>query len=172
MTPGVLRTSQQLRRRAVGTYPPRPPARDSAATRTLPLTRAPRRVRRPVASGISKWVSGYTSQDVCPWNDKFASPLREEVFRPREALAGKDVRTFARSVLELSQEEFSRAFKGSPMKRAKLRGLTRNAVVALGNVGTAEDVDVLTRALSDPEPLVREHAAWALGRLDATTSGE
>lgn len=51
------------------------------------------------------------------------------------------------------------------MKRAKLRGLRRNAAVVLGNVGTTQDVDVLTRALDDAEPLVREHAAWATGRL-------
>jgi epoxyqueuosine reductase len=66
----------------------------------------------------------------------------------------------------MSQDEFSRAFKGSPMRRPKLRGLKRNAAVVLGNVGTAEDADVLTRALDDDEPLVREHAAWALRRLD------
>jgi epoxyqueuosine reductase len=65
----------------------------------------------------------------------------------------------------MSQPEFSAAFKGSPMKRAKLRGLRRNAAVVLGNVGTAEDVDVLTRALDDEEPLVREHAVWALKHL-------
>jgi epoxyqueuosine reductase QueG len=66
----------------------------------------------------------------------------------------------------MSRSEFSAAFKGSPMKRAKLRGLKRNAAVVLGNVGTADDVDVLTRALDDDEPLVREHAMWALARLD------
>ena len=67
----------------------------------------------------------------------------------------------------MTQEEFSRASKRSPMKRAKLRGLKRNAAVVLGNVGTAQDVDVdvLTRALDDSELLVREHAAWALTRL-------
>jgi epoxyqueuosine reductase len=43
--------------------------------------------------------------------------------------------------------------------------LRRNAAVVLGNVGTAEDVDVLTRALDDEEPLVREHAVWALKHL-------
>ena len=47
----------------------------------------------------------------------------------------------------------------------RLREVRRDAAVVLGNVGTAEDVDVLTRALDDPEPLVREHAAWALARL-------
>ena len=51
------------------------------------------------------------------------------------------------------------------MKRAKLRGLKRSAAVVLGNVGTPEDVGALTRAPEDEEPLVREHAAWALARL-------
>ena len=51
------------------------------------------------------------------------------------------------------------------MKRAKLRGLKRNAAVVLSNVGTADDVDVLTCALDDPDPVLREHVAWALARL-------
>jgi epoxyqueuosine reductase len=101
-------------------------------------------------------------QDVCPWNEKFALPLREDAFRSRPAMVGKDARTLARELLEMTQEEFSGAFKGSPMKRAKLRGLKRNAATVLGNIGTAADVDTLTRALDDEEPLVREHAAWAL----------
>ena len=62
----------------------------------------------------------------------------------------------------MTQDEFSGGFKGSPMKRAKLRGLKRNAAVVLGNVGTADDIGVLRRALDDPEPLVREHAAQVL----------
>jgi epoxyqueuosine reductase len=54
-------------------------------------------------------------------------------------------------------------------KRAKLRGLKRNANVVLGNVGTLEDADVLTGALGDDEPLMREHATWALARLTERT---
>jgi epoxyqueuosine reductase len=65
----------------------------------------------------------------------------------------------------MSQEEYAPAFRRSPMKRAKLKGLKRNAAVALGNIGTMEDVPVLEQALADPEPLIREHAAWALGRI-------
>jgi epoxyqueuosine reductase QueG len=102
---------------------------------------------------------------VCPYNVKFAQALKEPGFAPREVLASKDARTLARELLSMSQAEFSASFKGSPMKRAKLRGLKRNAAVVLGNVGTPEDVDVLTRALDDEEPLVREHAAWSLERL-------
>jgi epoxyqueuosine reductase len=104
-------------------------------------------------------------QEVCPYNVKFAQALKEPGVAPREVLASKDARTLARELLSMSQAEFSASFKGSPMKRAKLRGLKRNAAVVLGNVGTPEDVDVLTRALDDEEPLVREHAAWSLERL-------
>jgi epoxyqueuosine reductase len=104
-------------------------------------------------------------QEVCPWNEKFALPLREEAFKPRSAIAAKDAPTLARELLEMSQEEFSVAFKGSPMKRAKLRGLKRNAAVVLGKIGMDADMDVLSHALDDPEPLVRDHAAWALQRL-------
>ena len=67
----------------------------------------------------------------------------------------------------MSREEFSRLFSKSPMKRAKLRGLKRNAAVVLGNVGTREDVTALARALDDDEPLVREHAARALAAVEA-----
>ena len=97
----------------------------------------------------------------------------ESPFQPRAAIAGKDARALARELLGMSQEELSASFKGSPMKRAKLRGLKRNAAVVLGNVGSAADLEVLTNALDDAEPIpsagsgqaVREHAAWALARL-------
>ena len=104
-------------------------------------------------------------QEVCPWNEKFALPLRENTFRPRSNLEQKDARTLARDLLSMSDEEFRTAFKGSPMKRAKLRGLKRNAAVVLGNVGSSDDVPSLVAALADPEPLVREHAGWALARI-------
>jgi epoxyqueuosine reductase len=102
---------------------------------------------------------------VCPYNHKFARELAEPAFAPREALAGKDARTLARELLGMTQDEFSAAFRGSPMKRAKLRGLKRNAAVVLGNVGTVEDVPALRQALDDSDPLVREHAGWALARI-------
>jgi epoxyqueuosine reductase len=117
-------------------------------------------------------VYRYTSQSVCPFNVKFAQEVAgESPFAPREALAGRDARTLARELLGMTQEEFSAAFRGSPMKRAKLRGLKRNAAVVLGNFGSEFDVDVLTRALGDPEPLVREHAAWALDQLRSGGGG-
>ena len=72
----------------------------------------------------------------------------------------------------MTQDEFGAAFKGSPMKRAKRRGLARNAAVALGNVGTVDDVPALDAALAHDEPLVREHAAWALGRIAGREGGK
>ncbi|HEY0014873.1 MAG TPA: HEAT repeat domain-containing protein [Longimicrobium sp.] len=65
----------------------------------------------------------------------------------------------------MTQEEFSARFKGSPIKRAKRRGLLRNVAVALGNWGSPGAVSALAVALNDEEPLVRGHAAWALGRI-------
>jgi epoxyqueuosine reductase len=67
--------------------------------------------------------------------------------------------------MTMTQEEFSARFKGSPIKRAKRRGLLRNVAVALGNWGAPEAVPALAIALNDEEPLVRGHAAWALGRI-------
>jgi epoxyqueuosine reductase len=78
-------------------------------------------------------------QEVCPWNVRFARELpADSPFAPRAAIAGRDAPTFAREILAMTQEEFSVAFKNSPMKRAKLRGLKRNAAVVLGNIGNAE----------------------------------
>ncbi len=67
----------------------------------------------------------------------------------------------------MTQAEFSARFKGSPIKRTKRRGLLRNVAVALGNWGSPEAVPALAIALNDEEPLVRGHAAWALGRIGA-----
>jgi epoxyqueuosine reductase len=68
---------------------------------------------------------------------KFSRELAEDSpFAPRAMLAGKDAPTLARELLAMSQAEFSAAFKGSPMKRAKLAGLHRNAAVVLHNAAS------------------------------------
>ena len=111
-------------------------------------------------------------QDVCPWNVRFSTGLSEPSFAPRAAIAGKDARTLARDILAMDDEAFRIAFAGSPMKRAKLRGLKRNAAVVLGNVGTSADASALIAALDDAEPLVRDHARAGLSGLNARTGGE
>jgi len=87
---------------------------------------------------------------VCPWNEKFAVSLREEAFRPRPAVAGTDAHTLARELLDMSDDCFRIGFQGSPMKRAKLRGLKRNSAVVLGNIGSPEDVPALVARSTIP----------------------
>ncbi len=114
-------------------------------------------------SGISKPLYRHISQSVCPWNVKFSQELAEDSpFRAREFIAGKDAAALVADILALDQEACSAAFRKSPVKRAKLRGLRRNAAVALDNVGTAGDTDLVTHALDNAAPRVREQAAQAL----------
>ena len=68
-------------------------------------------------------------------------------------------------LLDISQEEFTRRFGKTPVKRAKREGLQRNVAIALGNSGDGAAVPALTRALQEAVPVVRAHVAWALGRL-------
>jgi epoxyqueuosine reductase len=84
-------------------------------------------------------------QDVCPYNVKFAQELREPAFAAREQLGERDARALARELLAMDDEAFRSAFRNSPMKRAKRRGLARNAAVVLGNIGDERDAPALTR---------------------------
>jgi epoxyqueuosine reductase len=68
-------------------------------------------------------------------------------------------------LLALDEVAFRAKYRGRAITRAKRDGFLRNVCVALGNVGGEADVPALVRALSDPAPLVRGHAAWALGEL-------
>jgi epoxyqueuosine reductase len=100
-------------------------------------------------------------QDVCPYNTK-CRPSREAAFQPRHGLHAPELIP----LLRLPEDKFKERFRGSPILRAKRRGFLRNVCIALGNLGRVEAVPGLAEALaSDPEPLVRAHAAWALGRI-------
>jgi epoxyqueuosine reductase len=99
-------------------------------------------------------------QESCPWN-RFAIKTTEKAFAPREGLLMPDLVP----LVAISAEEFNRRFKDSPIRRATRDGLVRNVVLALGNSGSEEAVPVLAQALRDSSPLVRAHAAWALGRI-------
>lgn len=70
--------------------------------------------------------------------------------------------------MTMTHEEWDEWTRGSAMRRAGYAGLKRNVAVALGNWATEEAVRVLVEALSDPDPLVRGHAAWGLGRVGST----
>ena len=121
-------------------------------------------------------------QDVCPWNRR-APATSLAAFQPKrisgpENGAGKahDSHSLFLPGLEwlaaLTQEEFSRVFRGSAVKRAKWRGLIRNACVALGNSGVPRESEsyrrislLLGRLADSDDALIAEHARWALAQL-------
>ena len=98
--------------------------------------------------------------DACPWN-RFAQVSRQSAFSARRLTTGMSLREY----LELNDDQFRWLFKNSPVKRIKRRGFLRNVCVALGNAGDASDLPALERATADPEPLIAEHAAWAIQRI-------
>ena len=106
-------------------------------------------------------------QEVCPWNEKFAAPTAEPAYAPRSDLDGPSLIDLATRLLDMSGKAFLREFADSPLSRARRNGLLRNVCVALGNWGAREAVPVLERAARDRSALVREHAQWALGRIQA-----
>jgi epoxyqueuosine reductase len=115
-------------------------------------------------AGMGRHVFGCDiCQDVCPWNQR-RRETGGEAFAPREGLVAPDLEALA----SLDDERFRERFRGSPVKRAKRRGLLRNVCVALGNSGDTSRKPVLERLAADEDPLVREHARWALDRLAAS----
>jgi epoxyqueuosine reductase len=116
---------------------------------------------------MGTWIFGCDiCQQVCPWN-RFATAEADPAFdchltQPTLNLSDE---------LMLSTEEFSRKYRDSPIMRAKRKGYLRNVAVALGNLRSQEAVPRLARAMMlDHEPLVRAHAAWALGRIGGRTA--
>jgi epoxyqueuosine reductase len=103
-----------------------------------------------------------TCLDVCPWN-RFASASREVAFAARPATTSMQLRDY----LSLTDAQFRALFRGSPIKRIKRRGLLRNVCVALGNIGGADDLPALKHASADPEPLIAEHAEWAIAQINS-----
>jgi epoxyqueuosine reductase len=103
-------------------------------------------------------------QDVCPWNVSFSKDIGVDALSSRPSL-DREPRALAREILSMNHDEFRAAFKGSAMKRAKLRGLKRNAATVLGNIGTPDDIELLTASVNESEPMVREHAEWAIARI-------
>jgi epoxyqueuosine reductase len=99
-------------------------------------------------------------QDVCPWN-RFAVKSDVPEFLPREPLASMDLV----GILRMSRGQFLEATRGTAIRRVRYAGFLRNAAVALGNARDPRAVPALADALGHEEPLVRGHAAWALGAI-------
>ena len=131
---------------------------------------------------MGDWVFGCDiCQDVCPVNRKAQGaelpiPFPEDAGQrgrvsstaPRKGLAFLDLV----NLLGMSEDEFVAQFAGTSIMRAKRVGMQRNACVALGNLGESSAIPALSRALVHGEPLVRRHAAWALGRIGGHDAGE
>ncbi len=103
--------------------------------------------------------------EVCPWN-RFAQSGKFMRDHSRSDFAALDLL----ALLALDEPAFKRHFAGTPIQRLKRRGLLRNVCVALGNRGEARALPALTRAAEDAEPLIAEHARWAIEQITARST--
>ena len=99
--------------------------------------------------------------DACPWN-RFAKTSRDLRFHARKEVFEHELRDF----LALDDEEFRQLFRKSPIKRIKRPRFLRNVCIVLGNTGTTEDLPALRVAGEDPDPLIAEHAQWAIEQIE------
>ena len=115
---------------------------------------------------MQDWIFGCDiCQDVCPYNRTVAENEIWPELQPERMITegGLSLKEILRCRTE---EAFLERFAGTPLIRAKREGLLRNAAIAAGNSGDPSYVEILGDALAhDPSPLVRQHAAWALGRI-------
>ena len=115
--------------------------------------------------GLGRHVFGCDiCQDVCPWNRK-RRHRGPSAFEPRAGLAAPSLEELA----GLDEAAFRERFRRSPVQRAKRRGLLRSVAVALGNAHDPRRRPVLEKLAGDADAVVREHALWALRRLEAAT---
>jgi epoxyqueuosine reductase len=118
-------------------------------------------IPEPMRDGIGRHVFGCDiCQDVCPWNRK-APVTGAAEFQAREGLVNPALEWLA----EMNREEFRETFRASPIRRTKLSGLRRNAVIAMGNSGDRKFLPTLASLCADDDPVVAEAAAWAQEKL-------
>jgi epoxyqueuosine reductase len=125
-------------------------------------------IPRQLRSRMSNWVFGCDiCQEVCPYNRGAPDATWPglELDRTRAMLPLLEL-------LSLGEEGFRARFRGTPVLRAKRRGLVRNACIAAGNWGDSSAASTLACLLEDADPLVRGHAAWGLGRIGGAEARE
>jgi len=105
-------------------------------------------------------------QDVCPWNVRFAQSVTEPTLAPRDGMLAPDLP----ALLTQTDDAFRAHFRKSPIKRTKRNGLARNVAVAMGNSGDPRYLPTLHHATEhDPDEIVRDHARWAIARIEQRT---
>jgi len=110
---------------------------------------------------IGTWIFGCDiCQDVCPVNRKI-QPSKTSEFQPRKDFLTPALLPF----LDLNEDSFNKIFDNHPIKRTKLIGLKRNVCVALGNIKDTDAIEKLTKTLLESDPIVKQHAAWAIGQI-------
>ena len=119
---------------------------------------------------MGNWLFGCDiCQDVCPYVRRFSTPTRSVLSRAFVPFDWERAAPKLIDVMQLTPAAFRERYKNTPLVRTKRRGLLRNACVAAGNWGSDEALPAL-RALWDDaneEPLIREHAAWAVQHIVA-----
>jgi epoxyqueuosine reductase len=117
-----------------------------------------------IRAGMDRHVFGCDiCQDVCPWNRKAPATSAVE-FQAREGLVNPALEWLA----EMTAEQFQETFRGSAVRRAKRRGLRRNAVIAMGNSGERRFEPLLKKLCGDADEVVAESAAWAAHRISTS----
>jgi epoxyqueuosine reductase len=132
----------------------------------------------PLRPRLGAWIFGCdVCQSACPWNESERPTVDDAEDAPWLASPARSPQAAADwlyprlpDLLALDETGFRARYGRTAVARTKRRGLLRNAAVVLGNSGNPEAVAPLVRALRDPEPLVRGHAAWALGALGGATA--
>jgi epoxyqueuosine reductase len=119
-------------------------------------------IERDLRAKMGNWVFGCdVCQSVCPWN-RFAVQTLETDFFP---IAPDRAAPPLTELLALTPADFDARYRGTPVHRLGLDRLLRNACVAAGNSQRLELLGALENLLGHASPLVRGHAAWALGQL-------
>lgn len=165
---------------------PDPPEHNRCGTCTRCLTACPTSaITRPFRLDARRRISYLTIENKGPIPEEFRRAIGARIFGCDDCLAACPWNRFARvgrmlkehqrvdleapdllDSLAVGSGRVQAAVFGDAVKSAKAKGLLRNVCVALGNVGGRESLGPLERAAADPEPLIAEHAAWAIGEIE------